>query len=90
VVLGVRPEALRLDPKGPIGASVIIVELLGAETHVICHTENDTRIIVRQSGEAPKPKLGEAVRIAIADDPAAYHLFDGASGSRLGHPGDPT
>jgi multiple sugar transport system ATP-binding protein len=84
VLLGVRPESLRLDPEGPIAASVIIVELLGAETHVICHTESDARIIVRQSGDAPKPKLGEAVRIAIADDPAAYHLFDGATGARLG------
>jgi multiple sugar transport system ATP-binding protein len=84
VVLGVRPEALRLEPQGPIAASVLIVEPLGAETHVICHTESDTRIIVRQSGDAPKPKLGEGVRIAIADDPAAYHLFDAASGARLG------
>ena len=84
VMLGVRPEALRLDPRGPIGASVLIVEPLGAETHVICHTESETRIIVRQSGDAPKPKLGEGVRIAIVDDPGAYHLFDAASGARLG------
>jgi multiple sugar transport system ATP-binding protein len=84
VMLGVRPEALRLDPQGSISASVIIVEPLGAETHVICSTESDARIIVRQSGDAPKPKLGEGVRIAIADDPAAYHLFDAASGARLG------
>jgi multiple sugar transport system ATP-binding protein len=83
-MLGVRPEALRLDPRGPIGASVLIVEPLGAETHVICHTESETRIIVRQSGDAPKPKLGEGVRIAIVDDPGAYHLFDAASGARLG------
>jgi ABC-type sugar transport system ATPase subunit len=86
VMLGVRPEALRLDPEGPIPASVLIVEPLGAETHVICHTESDIRIIVRQSGDAPKPRLGEGVRIAIADDPAAYHLFDGVSGARLGEP----
>jgi multiple sugar transport system ATP-binding protein len=86
VLLGIRPEALRLSAEGPIGASVVIVELLGAETHVICSTENETRVIVRQSGSAPKPKIGEAVRIAIADDPAAYHLFDAASGTRLGGP----
>ena len=36
VVLGVRPESLRLSPDGAIAATVIIVELLGAETHVIC------------------------------------------------------
>ena len=84
VMLGVRPEALRLDPEGPIAASVLIVEPLGAETHVICHTESDIRVIVRQSGDALKPKLGETVRIAISDDPAAYHLFDAATGARLG------
>ncbi len=84
VVLGVRPEALHLSPDGSIEATVILVELLGAETHVICHTENDERIIVRQGPSAPKPGLGEAVRIAIDPDPSAYHLFDATSGVRLG------
>jgi hypothetical protein len=51
---------------------------------VICHTENDERIIVRQGPSAPKPGLGEAVRIAIDPDPSAYHLFDATSGVRLG------
>jgi multiple sugar transport system ATP-binding protein len=84
VVLGFRPEALRLDVTGPIGASVIIVELLGAETHVICQSENGTRIIVRQSPVARRPSLGESVHIAVDGDASAYHLFDGASGLRLG------
>jgi multiple sugar transport system ATP-binding protein len=84
VVLGLRPEVLHLSADGPIAATVILVELLGAETHVICHTENDTRIIVRQGPNAPKPGLGEAVRIAIDPDPSAYHLFDATSGLRLG------
>ncbi len=48
VVLGLRPESLHLSADGPIAASVLIVELLGAETHVICHTETGARIIVRQ------------------------------------------
>jgi TOBE domain len=74
---------LRLDVTGPIGASVIIVELLGAETHVICQSENGTRIIVRQSPVAPRPSLGESVHIAVDGDASAYHLFDGASGLRL-------
>jgi multiple sugar transport system ATP-binding protein len=83
VVLGVRPESLRLSPDGAIAATVIIVELLGAETHVICHTETGARVIVRQSAAAPRPSIGQAVRIAVDDDPAAYHLFS-ASGERLG------
>ncbi len=52
VVLGLRPEAVHLSPDGPIAASVVIVELLGAETHVICATETGTRLIVRQSAAA--------------------------------------
>jgi multiple sugar transport system ATP-binding protein len=84
VVLGLRPESLRLSPDGAIAASVIIVELLGAETHVICHAENGARIIVRQGAGAAKPAIGEAVRIAVDPDPHAYHLFDSATGERLG------
>ncbi len=84
VVLGLRPESLHLSPDGAIAASVIIVELLGAETHVICHTETGARIIVRQGAAAAKPGLGEAVHIAIDPDPRAYHLFDAATGERLG------
>ncbi len=86
VVLGLRPESLRLSPDGSIAASVIIVELLGAETHVICHTETGARVIVRQNAGAAKPGIGDAVRIAVDDDPQAYHLFDSATGERLGGP----
>ena len=86
VVLGVRPESLRLSPDGSIAATVVIVELLGAETHVICHTETGARVIVRQNAGAAKPGIGEAVRIAVDDDPRAYHLFDSSTGERLGWP----
>ncbi len=84
VVLGLRPEALRLSPEGVIAATVVIVELLGAETHVICHTETGARVIVRQGAGAAKPGLGDTVRIAVDPDPSAYHLFDSTSGERLG------
>jgi len=86
VVLGLRPEALHLSDDGAIGATVIIVELLGAETHVICQTELGARIIVRQGAAAAKPKIGEAVRIGVDSDPASYHLFDADGGVRLGGP----
>jgi multiple sugar transport system ATP-binding protein len=84
VVLGLRPEALSLSPNGEIRASVIIVELLGAETHVICHTEDGTRLIVRQSAAATKPAIGESVRIAVDGDERSYHLFEATGdGHRL-------
>jgi multiple sugar transport system ATP-binding protein len=85
VVLGLRPESLHLSDTGVIGATVVIVELLGAETHVICQSETGVRIIVRQAASAAKPKIGEAVRIAVDPDQASYHLFDpGEGGARLG------
>jgi multiple sugar transport system ATP-binding protein len=85
VVLGLRPESLHLSDTGVIGATVVIVELLGAETHVICQSETGVRIIVRQAASAAKPKIGEGVRIAVDPDPASYHLFDpGEGGARLG------
>jgi ABC-type sugar transport system ATPase subunit len=86
VVLGLRPEALRLSDTGSIAATVIIGELLGAETHVICHTEDGSRLIVRQLASAAKPALGETVHIEIDRDPASYHLFDPATGVRMGAP----
>jgi len=84
VVLGLRPEALDLSPDGCISATVIIVELLGAETHVICHTETGARVIVRQSAGAAKPALGESVRIGVDPDPRSFHLFDSGTGERIG------
>ncbi len=84
VVLGLRPEALHLAQDGSISATVVIVELLGAETHVICHTETGARVIVRQGANAAKPGLGEPVRIGVDTDPDAYHLFDAGTGDRLG------
>ena len=86
VVLGLRPESLRLDPEGPLQAEVTIVELLGAETHVICATADGSRVIVRQPPQAAKPAPGDQVRIAIDPDPAALHLFDAVSTQRIAGP----
>jgi multiple sugar transport system ATP-binding protein len=83
VVLGLRPESLHLDPEGPLQAEVTIVELLGAETHVICTTPDGSRLIVRQPPQAAKPAPRDQVRIAVDPDPAAVHLFDAASTQRL-------
>jgi multiple sugar transport system ATP-binding protein len=84
LVLGIRPEALRLSADGPINATVLIVELLGAETHVICHTESGARVIVRQGASSTRPALGAPVRVEADGDPASYHLFDVTTGARLG------
>jgi ABC-type sugar transport system ATPase subunit len=83
VVLGLRPESLRIDPLGPLQAEVTIVELLGAETHVICTTPDGSRLIVRQPPQAAKPAPNDQVRIALDPDPVALHFFDAVSTQRL-------
>ena len=86
VVLGLRPEALRIDPSGPLRADVTIVELLGAETHVICKAPDGSRLIVRQGAQAARPSPHDQVRIAVDPDPASLHVFDATTTERLGEP----
>jgi len=81
VTAGVRPEHLRLDPQGSLRAKVTIVELLGAEAHVICHLDDGTRVVVRQGTEGRHPGLGEEVRVAAT--PEAVNLFAAEDGRRL-------
>jgi ABC-type sugar transport system ATPase subunit len=80
VVVGIRPEALSIDPEGTFGAKVSIVELLGAEVHVVCRV-GEARLVVRQDLSEPRPGLGEEIRLRA--DPDGIHVFDGPSGARL-------
>ena len=80
VTAGLRPEHLRVDPEGSLQATVTIVEVLGAEVHVICHLADGTRLVVRQDAGAGRPALGSAVRVAATEGTLA--LFDD-EGSRL-------
>jgi multiple sugar transport system ATP-binding protein len=81
VVVGVRPEALTLDPEGTFGATVSIVELLGAEVHVITQVEDGTRVVVRQEVARPRPRIGERVRIRTIDEDLT--LFDATTTARI-------
>jgi ABC-type sugar transport system ATPase subunit len=82
VTVGVRPENLTLSTEGTLEAGVAVVELLGYDVHVVCHTREDGLLIVRQDITAPRPRPGERVRIAV--EPGAVHLFDTVSGQRIG------
>ena len=81
VVFGVRPENLTLGPAGSVAASVTIVELLGAEAHVICRLGDGTRLVIRQESGTVRPAIGESVQVAI--DPGSGHLFAGPGGERV-------
>ncbi|MDQ2802252.1 MAG: TOBE domain-containing protein, partial [Pseudomonadota bacterium] len=75
VMLGVRPEALRLDPEGPLAGTVTLVERLGGITLLHVLLANEHPVIVQMEGsDATRPR--DQVRLAI--DPAGCHVFDPA------------
>jgi len=80
VFVGCRPESLSIDPDGTLAATVSIVELLGADVHVVCRV-GETRVGVRQDVGRPRPSIGETIKLRA--DPAAVHVFDAGSGARL-------
>jgi multiple sugar transport system ATP-binding protein len=73
VIVGVRPEHLRLDPTGTIRATVTLVEALGHEYHVGCRTAGGTAVIVRVTDPSSVPDLGDKVTL-LATGP--LHLFE--------------
>jgi multiple sugar transport system ATP-binding protein len=85
VVVGVRPEALRIVDAGGVAAHVSVIESLGHERHVVCRLTDDTLVIVRRAASAPSPQIGEAVHLAA--DIADVHVFDPGSGERIEHEG---
>ena len=82
VVVGVRPEHLRIGSDGFAPATVTVVESLGHELHVICRLADTQTVIVRQAVGGPVPAAGDAVRLAASG--IDLHLFDPAAGTRIG------
>ena len=81
VVLGVRPEDLRLDPAGSLSAKVILIESLGHERHVVARLDDGQTLIVRQPGDETPPRDGEVV--TLAPTAQSLHLFDAATEQRV-------
>ena len=81
VVVGVRPEHLRITAGGLIPATVSVVESLGHERHVVCRLADGQLVIVRQPGDGAAPATGATVRLHA--ELSDLHLFDGASGRRI-------
>ena len=91
VVVGVRPEGFRMAGDG-IPARVRVTEPMGPETHILADLEDDAaraetdtgtltdlRVVLR---ERTGVRAGD--RIALTIDPGAAHLFDPATGARIG------
>jgi ABC-type sugar transport system ATPase subunit len=86
VMLGVRPEHLRLESgdsdEGGVPARVRVVESLGHERLLLCRVEGVTGdVVVRTDAEGPRPDSGEAVRLhCVAQD---VHVFDPDTTARV-------
>ncbi|MBC7143630.1 MAG: sn-glycerol-3-phosphate ABC transporter ATP-binding protein UgpC [Rhodobacteraceae bacterium] len=79
VTLGIRPEHFRLAETGLAG-TVSVVEPTGSETHVVMRSEG--REIVSVFRERHPFKPGQPLHLAA--EPQHLHLFDRASGVRIG------
>ena len=76
VVLGIRPEHFRLDPRGIMKAHVEVVEPLGNETHLTCRVGTDEVRII----EAPDVQTQPGEDIRLSYDASLAHVFDQDSG----------
>lgn len=80
VVLGVRPEAMKVDPSGPLSVTITLTENLGSETLAYGVVEGQECLLLVPSRSAPRS--GDTVRVAC--DPSDLHLFEpGELGDRV-------
>src|SRR5437764_1934903 len=81
LVAGIRPEHLSIGD-GPMTVKVALVEDLGSDSYVYGSLGDDaeSNVIVRAGRQHPRP--GEVVKVAA--DSAHLHLFDAATGLRIG------
>ncbi|MBM7231863.1 sn-glycerol-3-phosphate ABC transporter ATP-binding protein UgpC [Dietzia cinnamea] len=82
IILGARPEALRLVGAGEPGLelTVDLVEELGAEAFAYGHTADGERIAIRLD-RGHGTSVGETIRVRHID--AEVHAFDADTGLRL-------
>ncbi len=80
VLVGVRPEHMRISSNGGLPATVRMVEQLGHETLLICDAAG-TRVVVRQGAEAEVPSIGAEIRLDA--DKVHRHRFDPLSERRI-------
>ena len=71
-VLGVRPEDLRIDPSGPLGLRVTLVEPTGGESYVYGATEGRP-VIIRAPGSV-RAEIGSEFTYSF--DITRAHFFD--------------
>lgn len=80
--LGLRAEDITLMPegRGPLAATVISSEFLGAETYIYLAVDDAPPLISRLPGRDEKPA---GLRVSLDWSPHSSHWFDRISGKRL-------
>ena len=79
VVLGTRPEHLRLASEGGIASRVVVMEPTGADTFVACrHGSTEMAAVFRERHD-----FAPGSTIHLMPDLDRAHLFDARSGARL-------
>jgi multiple sugar transport system ATP-binding protein len=76
---GIRPTDLVLAEQG-IAAKVVVVEPTGAETELLLQVDEAQLVLVKHGRTLAQPD--ETVCLTL--DPAQAHVFDSATGERLG------
>jgi multiple sugar transport system ATP-binding protein len=79
IVLGIRPEHLRVDPKGILKARVEVIEPMGSETHVTCEIGDTELRLVEAADIETQPNAF----ISLSFDTSKVHVFDKKSEKRL-------
>jgi multiple sugar transport system ATP-binding protein len=82
LVVGIRPEHLSIGGGGELTVKVSLVEDLGSDSYVYGSLagQPESNVIVRCGRDHPRP--GEVIKVGV--DTSHLHLFDAASGQRLG------
>jgi ABC-type sugar transport system ATPase subunit len=79
VVVGVRPEHLQIGP-GPVEATIVAVEWLGHERHVVCDLAGE-KATIREASSAELRTAGAQVHLTA--EPEHVHLFSPDTTERL-------
>jgi multiple sugar transport system ATP-binding protein len=84
ILLGVRPEGMRLSANGGVVASVTVVESLGSDTFLHCEAAigDEARAVVVRAEATSPAEPGDVVHLQVK--PEDVHVFDPVSGLRLG------
>ena len=79
MLLGVRPEEVRLTDGAGLAARVVTVEYLGADSIVTCAAGAEM-LALRAPGRV---ELSDGTPVRLTWHPDAVHLFDAVSGKRI-------